>query len=108
MIGDLIQISDKVVVEIPQESRDWGYNPCPNGTKGVVIEFDKSTYDDKLAADCDLPCGGIYLNSSWVNIKLENGETININASMLKLANGKKYAERLLVMQNLAKFRRPI
>ena len=38
MIDELMRIGDEVAITIPQENREWGYNPCPDGTKASARE----------------------------------------------------------------------
>jgi len=42
MIDDTVRIGDEVIVTIPKENRDWGYNPCPDGTKATVLGFSET------------------------------------------------------------------
>ena len=39
MLGELFDIGDKAIVQIPKENRDWGFNPCDDGTIVTVIGF---------------------------------------------------------------------
>lgn len=43
---------DIVSITIPKENRDWGYSPCPDGQRAVVIND---------------------YNSAWVNLILLDG-----------------------------------
>lgn len=29
------EINDVVVIDVDKENRDWGYNPAPDGTRGI-------------------------------------------------------------------------
>lgn len=39
MIDELMRVGDEVAITIPQENREWGYNPCPDGTKAIILGF---------------------------------------------------------------------
>ena len=70
MIDALLNVDDKVVVEIGKESREWGYNPCPDGTKATVLGFSEITYG--RIGNCGLK-PGVYANRFWTRIRLEGG-----------------------------------
>ena len=34
-----LKVGDVVTVKVAKENREWGYNPCPDRSKGVVKSF---------------------------------------------------------------------
>jgi hypothetical protein len=70
MLGELIQIGDKLTVKIERESRSCGYNPCPDGTIVVVVGF--SEYYEPRYNNHRSP--GVYENKAWAKIQDENGK----------------------------------
>ena len=86
MISSLLQIGDKVVVTIPQENREWGYNPCSDGTIAEVVGFSEH-YENRYQNYRE---PGIYENKSWVNIKDENGKVWTEYGGRLELVDQKE------------------
>lgn len=81
----------KVSILIPQEGREWGYNPCPNGTIAEVLGPDKIHYGRTNG------CGrepGVYENWSWIRLKMPDGKENCINASYLKTLDGKDFPRK--------------
>ena len=62
---------DKVVITIPKENREWGYNPCPDGT---VAEFIAYTEIDYGRLDNFGKPPGIYENTSWARLLMPDGK----------------------------------
>ena len=88
MLGEFVDIGDKVLIDIPQESRDWGYNPAANGTIGVIVGFSTIDYG-RIGNYGHKP--GIYHNRSWPKIELPTGEVIYISACHLAPFDKTKY-----------------
>ena len=65
MIDDLLKVGDEVTITIPKENRDWGYNPCPDGTKATVLGFSEIYYG-RINNCCLKP--GVYVNRAWVKL----------------------------------------
>lgn len=42
---------DIVTIHIPCESREWGYNPCPDGQRAVVINDYNSCWVNLILLD---------------------------------------------------------
>lgn len=83
-LGELLRIGDTVVVTVDREARDWGYNPCPDGTRAEVIGFGEIDHDRRRQFDRE---PGIYVNKSWVTIRLEDGKEIHLGHWNLDLAD---------------------
>lgn len=82
MRNELFQVGDKVTITIPAENREWGYNPCPDGTVATIISF------SEMAWGRTYNCGmrpGIHLNRAWANLRLEDGQEILENTGRLTL-----------------------
>jgi len=100
MINDLINIGDKVIVTIEKDAREWGYNPCPDGTKAKVISFAEIDYG-RLQTFGKKP--GVYVNRSWVKICLEMGKEYLEWSGRLELSSQKEYKKRLAAFRRLQK-----
>ncbi len=87
----LIQIGDNVTINIDEESRQWGYNPLPNGTKVKVIGFGE-VYYHRTQNFGHRP--GIYVNKCLVKIKTKDNDEHNINHVFLTLNDKKEYKKR--------------
>ncbi|MDA2922976.1 hypothetical protein MYX07_06970 [Patescibacteria group bacterium AH-259-L07] len=70
MIDELMRIGDEVVITIPRENRECGYNPCPDGTKATILGFSEIHYG-RLGNLGLQP--GVYVNRAWTNLRLEDG-----------------------------------
>jgi hypothetical protein len=75
------QVGDVVIITIPQENREWGYNPCPDGSKALVLGYGGylvGTEPTEHITHPFLPIGdeqhGPKVNASWVRVMLENGK----------------------------------
>lgn len=84
MISDTIQVGDRVIVTIPKDNRDWGYNPCQDGTEARVTGFSEIDYG-RTGSYRIKP--GIYVNNSWPKIIFDNGEEIYINSCYIDLVD---------------------
>lgn len=91
MIDECINIGDKVTITIEKENREWGYNPCPDGTIAEVTGFSEINYG--RVNDC-MPKPGVYVDRSWVKLKLEDGKEHTEWSSRLTLLDQKEYKKR--------------
>jgi hypothetical protein len=73
MLGGVLQPGDEVILTIPQENREWGYNPFPDGTKAKFVRFSEMDYGwaNQFGRE-----PGIYENDSWAYFQLENGKQV--------------------------------
>jgi hypothetical protein len=79
-------IGTVVVAKIGKENREWGYNPVPDGTRGVIQGFGEIPYG-RTNNFGHKP--GIYTNKSWCDVLFEGkDETINISLFHLRDENG--------------------
>ena len=69
-------INDRVKIIVPKENREWGYNPCPDNSEGIIQSFSEITTSRVNCYPVHPP--GVYENRYWMNIKLDSGELINI------------------------------
>jgi hypothetical protein len=92
MIDDLLNVGDQVIVNIDKESREWGYNPCPDGAKATVLGFSEITYG--RIGNCGLK-PGVYVNRSWARIRLEDGHEYAEWTGRLELCDQDEYARRM-------------
>lgn len=99
LIEDILQIDDEVSITIPRENRAWGYNPFPDGTKAEVIGFDEIIYG-RLNSHGLKP--GVYVNRSWVKLKLEDGCLHHEHSDRLKLSDQVEYKRRVKEWQESA------
>ena len=76
-----VKIGDKVTLQIPQENREWGYNPGPDGLEVEVVGWSEIAYG-RLQSYGKEP--GIYENHSWPIIKFPDGKTQSIGTWCLK------------------------
>lgn len=92
MIDDVLQVGDEVVITIPQENRDWGYNPCPDGSKAIVLGFSEIAYG-RINNFGYKP--GFYVNRAWTRVRLEDGHEYSELSMRLELIDQAKYERRL-------------
>jgi hypothetical protein len=71
MRNELWKIGDKAIVNIPKENREWGYDPCPDGTVAEIVRFGE-IYHGRVGNFGLKP--GLYVNRSWINIRLPDGK----------------------------------
>ncbi len=93
MISDLVRVGDVVSIKIPKENREWGYNPCADGTLATVLGF--STISYARVNGCGVP-PGVYWNKSWCKVKLhdESGKEYVENSGRFTLVDPDDYSER--------------
>lgn len=85
------EIGDDVTIKVPADSRGWGYNPAPDGTKGTIIGFETIDY----GYTCNFgKKPGVYLNGSWPKVQLETGNVISISSFYVELKPGLFEARR--------------
>jgi len=92
MIDELMRIGDEVVITIGKENREWGYNPCPDGTKATILGFSE-IYHGRLGNFGMKP--GIYVNRAWVKLRLEDGRGHTEWSGRLELTDRRKSSRRL-------------
>lgn len=92
MLDDVLQIGDEVVVTVSKENRDWGYNPCPDGTKGVVVGFAKIHYS-RIQSFGLKP--GVYSNKCYPYVKIEGKKELSIGTFHLKMVDEREYERRV-------------
>lgn len=92
MIDELMEIGDEVVITIEQESREWGYHPCPDGAKATILSFSEIHYG-RLGNLGFKP--GVYVNRVWVKLRMGDGTKHTEWSGRLELANKIEYDQRL-------------
>lgn len=65
-----LEVGDRVKIYIPQDSRGWGYNYCPDGTPATIEGFAEIAWGREN--NLGIP-PGIYANHFWVNLLLDDG-----------------------------------
>lgn len=95
MNTDLLRIGDKVIVQIEKESRDWGYNPCPDGTVATVIGYSEVHYG-RTSNFGKKP--GAYENRCWVKLRREDGKEWTEFATRFTFADQEEYERRLAAL----------
>ncbi len=96
MNTDLLKVGDQVIVQIEKESRDWGYNPCPDGTVATVVGFSEVHYG-RVHNFGKRP--GVYENRSWIKLRREDGKEWTEFATRFKIADEQEYERRLVVLR---------
>lgn len=96
MIDELARIGDEVTITIPQESREWGYDPCPDGTKATILGFSE-IHHGYLRSFGFKP--GVYVNRAWTNVRLENGHEYSEYTGRLELTDKIEYERRLVELR---------
>ena len=93
MIDELMRVGDEVAITIPQENREWGHNPCPDGTKATILGFSEIHYG-RLGNLGFKP--GVYVNRAWTKVRLENGHEYSEYTGRLELTDKAEYDRRLV------------
>lgn len=96
MIDKLMRVGDEVVITIEKASRKYGYRPCPNGTKAVILGFSEIYYG-RLGSFGLKP--GVYVNRAWVKLRLEDGREHTELDDRLELTDKAEYEQRLAVFR---------
>ncbi len=91
MIGEVLQVGDKVVINIHDENWNWGYRPVKEqkGTVAEVTGFSEITHSrvQNLGRE-----PGVYVNHCWVYLKgIEN----SIGSFNLELQDEEEYKRRV-------------
>ena len=94
MIGSLMFISDIVTVAIDEEAREWGYNPCPDGTKATIVGFSEVIFGESEADSIGVK-PGVYVNREWVKLLLADGTNCLMWSGYLTLVDEEEYGLRL-------------
>jgi len=61
-----LDYGDMVKVSVIPSNREWGYNPCPDGTIGKVVDFDEI----ELYGPHGAPRDGVYRNRYYPIIEV--------------------------------------
>jgi hypothetical protein len=100
MIAETAKIGDKVAITIPAENREWGYNPCPDGTKATVVGFTEIIYG-RIGNYGHKP--GVYANHSTAKLLLEDGTEMMEPCDRLTLLNEADYQARVAAFRQAQK-----
>ncbi len=94
MINDVMQIGDKITVNIPDENWEWGYKPVAKqrGTLAEIIGFGEVHYS---RTDSYGKKPGVYVNRYWVNIRTEDGKEYSEFSGRLEMVNQQEYQRRV-------------
>ena len=92
MIDELMKVGDEVTITIHKENRDWGYNPCPDGTRATILGFSEIHYG-RLDNFGHKP--GVYVNRSGVKLRFEDGREHTEWSGWLELTDKVEYEQRL-------------
>lgn len=98
MIDQCMEVGDEVLIIIPQENRGYGHNPCPDGTKAMILGFSE-THHGRLDNFGFRP--GVYVNRAWVKVRLPDGREYLEYSSRLELADKAEYEKRVAEFRNL-------
>lgn len=98
MIDELARIGDEVTVTIEKENRDWGYNPCPDGTRATILGFSEIHYG-RIHNFGFKP--GVYVNRAWAKVRLPDGKEYSEWLGRLELTNKDEYEHRLTAFRKL-------
>lgn len=91
MLGEVLSIGDQCSIKIPKENREWGYNPCPDGTIVTVTSFIDSYYGRTGNFGRE---PGVYQNGCWVNVSNGQKEWCE-NTGRLTLVDEEEYKHRV-------------
>jgi hypothetical protein len=97
MIESVLQVGDEVVITIPQENREFGYNPCPDGSRATVLGFGEIDYG-RINNMAKAP--GTYLNRAWTKVLLENGHRYTEYTGRLQMTDRDMYRRRVSEWQS--------
>ena len=92
MLAQCIKINDKVTITIPKENREWGYNPCPDGTVATITGFSEIHYG-RIEGFTRKP--GVYTNRSCVEVQLPSGKKYFEYGSRLDIVDKEEYKRRV-------------
>lgn len=94
MIGELFKVGDRVTIVICKENRDWGYNPCEDGTEATVTGFSTITYG-RINNFGYGP--GVYVNHAWITVKTDDGKEWSEWSGRLTMVDEEEYKRRVAV-----------
>lgn len=77
MASDLYMIGDKIVVNVNQESRSWGFKAPADGATGTIVKFREIAYA-RVGNYCKKP--GIYENRCYCEVRMDTGETVSLGS----------------------------
>ena len=92
MIDEVLRIGDHVSVKVEQESREWGYDPCPDGTVVEVIGFTEH-FVSRVGRLGRTP--GVYENRAWCKIRLPDGTERTEWSGRFTLTDPDEYQRRV-------------
>ena len=92
MLGEVLQFGDKVILTVPKENRDWGYNPYPDGTEAIFIRFSEIA---KGWANFFGKEPGIYENGCYAYFLLKDGKEICEYTGRAEMVDDKAYEFRI-------------
>lgn len=101
-MSDTLQIGDRLVVEVSKENRDWGYDPCPDGTFVTVDGFSEICYG--RTHNNGIP-PGVYQNTSWVKVRTDEGKQFCISSCFVSHTDKDLYEQRR--QELIAKYETP-
>lgn len=81
MRTDISRIGDVVVIEVARENREWGFNPCADGTHAVILGFSEIYYGRTQNFGTK---PGVYANHFWPKLRImETGQEFTLCAAHL-------------------------
>jgi hypothetical protein len=92
MIEECMEVGDRVAITISKDSRDGGYNPCPDGTEATIIGFSEIDYG-RVGNFGRKP--GIYENRAWVRLRMPDGSEHREWAGRIELIDNAEYGRRV-------------
>jgi hypothetical protein len=84
MLGEVLNVGEKVTIQVSKDSQDWGYNPAPNGTVVEIVSFGEIEYGYTNNFGNE---PGVYTNHCWANVRLPNQSVIHISTCHLDVCS---------------------
>lgn len=75
----MLEIGDQIIVQVAKENREWGYNPAPDGTKGMILDFGRIANPRYGLFAGQKP--GIYLNRYHAKVSLDGSATLMLSST---------------------------
>lgn len=88
IIGEAVEVGFKCVLAVPQENRDWGFNPGPDGKELIIAGWSRIDYG-RTGYRAQKP--GIYENRARAIVCDETGYTFTIGTFCLDPADPEEY-----------------
>lgn len=92
MIGETVRIGDEVLITIPPENREWGYDPCPDGTRATVLSFSEIHWG--RINNCGIE-PGVHINPCWARVRSADGKEWTENTGRFTLPDAEEYQRRI-------------